>query len=164
MQQITALATELGQHLSHCRWQVTTAESCTGGWIAQAITAIAGSSAWFGSGFITYSNRAKIQQLGVNERLLKENGTVCRAVVAAMASGAIAQSGADIAVAVSGIAGPDGGSEQKPVGTVWIAWADAEGKHFSRQYHFSGDREAVRKQAVIAALKGLNRLIQKNTA
>ncbi|MGH1487072.1 MAG: nicotinamide-nucleotide amidase [Cellvibrionaceae bacterium] len=163
MKEVEQLATELGQHLVRRRWQVTTAESCTGGWISQAITAIAGSSKWFDCGFITYSNQAKIQQLGVSSKLLKENGAVCSPVVVAMANGAIKQSGADIAVAVSGIAGPDGGSKEKPVGTVWIAWAFSEGQHFSHEYHFSGNREEVRRQTVIEALKGLNMLIQKNT-
>ncbi len=157
------LATELGQQLIRRRWRVTTAESCTGGGVAQAITAIAGSSQWFEQGFVTYSNKAKEEQLNVSKKLLLEQGAVSGAVVVAMAKGAIKKADADIAVAISGIAGPDGGSDEKPVGTVWIAWATRNGKYFSHLHQFSGNRATVRQQAVTESLKGLNLLLKENT-
>ena len=158
----TALAIELGQSLLARGWQVTTAESCTGGGIAQAITAVAGSSQWFEQGFVTYSNRAKHQQLQVAETSLQEFGAVSSQVVTAMVKGALTQACADIAVAVSGIAGPCGGSEDKPVGTVWIAWADSR-QPSSQCFHFKGDRSEVRQQTVVAALQGLIQRLNKNT-
>lgn len=137
--------------------QVSTAESCTGGGIAEAITRIPGSSAWFEAGYVTYSNTQKTRQLGVPEVLFGQVGAVSQEVVEAMVRGAQAASGARFAVAVSGVAGPDGGSPAKPVGTVWLAWAD--GNHvISERRHFDGDREAVRRQTVITALDGLLQL------
>lgn len=157
MDRITLLAGQLGEALYARRLQVTTAESCTGGGIAEAITRIAGSSQWFEAGFVTYSNRQKTQQLGVPGALFDSVGAVSREVVEAMASGALERSGAHLAVAVSGIAGPDGGTPGKPVGTVWLAWHDGE-RCFSCRCQFPGDRQAVRQQTVLRALDGLLRL------
>ena len=149
------LAVQLGQRLARQQWVAATAESCTGGGIACAITEVAGSSAWFDRAFITYSNDAKQDMLGVATHTLNEHGAVSEAVVHEMARGALAHSLAHISVAVSGIAGPGGGSEAKPVGTVWLAWADHTGWLRARCYHFLGDRHAVRQQAIEAALHGL---------
>lgn len=154
---LTELAARLGTQLNALGAQVTTAESCTGGGIAEAITRIAGSSAWFEAGYVTYSNAQKNLQLAVPAALFERVGAVSREVVEAMALGARHNSGARFAVAVSGIAGPGGGSSEKPVGTVWIAWADGP-QLFSQRRQFSGDRQAVRTQTVEAALLGLIRL------
>lgn len=136
------------------RLSVTTAESCTGGGVAAAITDIAGSSDYFETGYVTYSNAAKTRLLGVPEALIEEHGAVSREVVEAMVAGACRESGADLAVAVSGVAGPGGGSPDKPVGTVWLAWGGADARRAECR-HFFGDRRAVREQAVRAALAGL---------
>ena len=135
---------------------IATAESCTGGGIAQAITSLAGSSKWFGSGFVTYSNEAKQSMLGVPAGLFEPNapGAVSDKAVRAMVTGAISRSGADLAVAVSGIAGPEGGSVSKPVGTVWIAWQFGSDIRV-RRFLFSGDREAIRNSTILEALSGL---------
>ena len=157
MDPITTLSARLGEHLRRLNAQVTTAESCTGGGIAEAITRIPGSSACFEAGYVTYSNAQKTRQLGVPAGLFGQVGAVSQEVVEAMARGAQAASGARFAVAVSGVAGPDGGSPAKPVGTVWLAWGD--GNHmFSERRQFDGDRDAVRRQTVIAALDGLLQL------
>lgn len=158
MNHITHLAAELGAALRGLGEQVTTAESCTGGGIAEAITRIPGSSVWFEAGYVTYSNRQKTIQLGVPVELFERVGAVSREVVEAMVRGARACSGAHFAVAVSGVAGPDGGSVENPVGTVWLAWADGD-RLFARRELFRGDREAVRRQTVQAALAGLVRLV-----
>ncbi|MBZ9540178.1 CinA family protein [Modicisalibacter tunisiensis] len=133
---------------------ITTAESCTGGGVASAITDIAGSSGYFETGYVTYSNAAKQRLLGVPEATLAERGAVSRETVEAMVAGACHESGADLAVAISGVAGPGGGSTDKPVGTVWFAWGDARACR-SECRHFAGDRRAVREQAVHRALAGL---------
>lgn len=151
---LTELAGRLGTELQRLGAQVTTAESCTGGGIAEAITRIAGSSAWFEAGYITYSNAQKTRQLGVPTALFEQVGAVSSEVVQAMVRGAQRNSDARFAVAVSGVAGPGGGTAEKPVGTVWIAWADGDQVHAQR-HHFSGDRQAVREQTVAAALQGL---------
>lgn len=157
MDDITHLAATLGQQLLAAGVQVSTAESCTGGGIAEAITRIPGSSAWFEAGYVTYSNRQKTQQLAVPQALFAHVGAVSREVVEAMAKGAQANSGAQFSVAVSGVAGPDGGSVDKPVGTVWVCWGAAE-RLISERFLFAGDRDAVRRQTVSAALEGLVRL------
>ena len=154
MDDITELAAELGRRLQLLNAHVTTAESCTGGGIAEAITRIPGSSAWFEAGFVTYSNRQKTQQLSVPDELFEKVGAVSREVVEAMARGAQQKSLARFAVAVSGVAGPDGGSPSKPVGTVWLAWAVGEAV-FSEQKFLPGNRDEVRRQTVKAALDGL---------
>jgi competence/damage-inducible protein CinA C-terminal domain len=156
MDPISQLAAELGHQLQTLNAQVTTAESCTGGGIAEAITRIAGSSAWFEAGFVTYSNQQKTRQLNVPPPLFTQVGAVSREVVEAMVRGAQAQSSARFAVAVSGVAGPGGGSVDKPVGTVWLAWGVGSEVSTERR-HFSGDRDEVRRQTVIAALEGLIR-------
>jgi len=154
MDEITQLAAELGRRLQVLNTHVCTAESCTGGGIAEAITRIPGSSAWFEAGYVTYSNRQKTQQLNVPAELFEQVGAVSREVVEAMVRGAQDKSRARFAVAVSGVAGPDGGSPQKPVGTVWLAWGVGEAINAECRY-FPGNRDDVRRQTVKAALEGL---------
>ncbi|MCH7347972.1 nicotinamide-nucleotide amidase [Aeromonas sp. MR19] len=158
--EIEQIATELGLALSQRGWLAATAESCTGGGVATAITDIAGSSGWFDRGFVTYTNEAKQQMLGVSDQSLREQGAVSEAVVLEMARGALANSSAAISVAISGIAGPGGATEDKPVGTVWFAWADRSGRHHSLLARFDGDRRQVRQQAVRQALAGLLALLR----
>jgi nicotinamide-nucleotide amidase len=134
---------------------VATAESCTGGGVAEAITRIAGSSAWFERGFVTYADRAKAEMLGVARATLLEHGAVSEAVAGEMASGALARSAAHVSVAVTGIAGPGGGTGAKPVGLVWFAWTHRGGSVQCRRFVCAGDREAVRRQSVAVALQGL---------
>ncbi len=134
---------------------LTTAESCTGGWIAKCCTDLNGSSAWFDRGFVTYSNQAKQDMLGVSEIILNEFGAVSEPTALEMAAGAIKFSHATISVAVTGIAGPTGGTTAKPVGTVWIAWSHQNGTTIGALHHFTGDRESIRRQAVSAALEGI---------
>lgn len=155
---IRELATSLVAALSASGKSMTTAESCTGGWIAKAITDIPGSSACFAYGVVSYSNGAKESLLGVQNSTLEENGAVSGPAVTEMAEGALNLSGADIGVAVSGVAGPDGGTVQKPVGTVWFAWSVRRGKKLStdsEQMHFDGNRDRVRSQTVLHALLGV---------
>ena len=155
---INELATALVGELNRSKKSVATAESCTGGWIAKALTDVPGSSGCFGYGVVSYSNGAKESILGVGNPTLEENGSVSEPVVREMAEGALNLSGADISVAVSGIAGPDGGSKEKPVGTVWFAWSVREGaKHRIETdcKHFDGDREAIRELTVAYALQGI---------
>ncbi len=140
-------------------WMLVTAESCTGGLVAARCTDMAGSSRWFFGGFVTYDNRAKVDWLGVRVETLRLHGAVSEQMVREMASGALARSGAQVALAISGIAGPSGGTPDKPVGTVWIAWAGPHGVTAER-FHFEGDRAAVRRQAAEAALAGVVRLAQ----
>jgi nicotinamide-nucleotide amidase len=138
-----------------------TAESCTGGWIAKICTDLPGSSGWFEQGFVTYSNRAKETMLGVSAETLSEHGAVSEAVVLEMAAGALEHGNGNLAVAISGIAGPGGGTHFKPLGTVWIAWQQKGSAATARRFHFDGDRAAVRFQAVEAALEGLIGLVQE---
>ncbi len=154
-QQLQALAQQLGTHLVANSQTLSTAESCSGGWIAKCITDINGSSNWFEAGIVTYSNKAKTQLLDVKENLLLQHGAVSQPVVMAMVAGALTKTKTDFAVAVSGIAGPGGGSEEKPVGLVHFAWASKKGWLNTEQHVFSGDREAVRRQTVATALRGL---------
>ena len=153
-------ASELGDRLRSQALTIATAESCTGGWVAKVLTDIAGSSAWFERGFITYSNAAKQEMLGVRPDLIDTEGAVSEAVVREMVRGAIANSNADLALAVSGIAGPGGGTPEKPVGTVWFAWGRSGSAVVTRMLRFNGDRERVRRQAVLAALRGALDLIE----
>ncbi len=148
------LAAELGEQLKRKNWSLAVAESCTGGWLAETVTAIPGSSAWFERGFVTYSNLAKQQMLGVEIKTLEKYGAVSEQTVREMAWGALEHSQARISVAISGVAGPDGGTPDKPVGTVWLAWAWSRGCE-TRREQFEGDRRQVRRQAVAAALQGL---------
>jgi nicotinamide-nucleotide amidase len=156
--ELARLAVRVGRALLRSERSAATAESCTGGWIAKAMTDIAGSSQWFLEGFVTYSNESKVRRLGVPMSVLNAHGAVSEAVARAMALGALRRSGAQVAVAVTGIAGPDGAVPGKPVGTVWLAWAvkRAAKVHVTTDLkRFSGDREAVRRKTVRAALAGL---------
>ncbi|MDR2452122.1 MAG: nicotinamide-nucleotide amidase [Candidatus Accumulibacter sp.] len=149
------LAGRVGAALLAGRLTLATAESCTGGWVSQCLTAIAGSSAWFERGFVTYSNAAKRELLGVPEETLAARGAVSQPVAVAMAEGALRRSRADWSLAITGIAGPDGGTAEKPVGTVCFAWAARDGQATAETRHFSGDRRAIRAQAVACALRGV---------
>ena len=149
------LSAELGTALKSRGWALALAESCTGGWAAQTVTAVAGSSAWFERGFVTYSNAAKIEMLGVTENTLNRHGAVSEQTAREMALGALKHSHASIAAAITGIAGPDGGTQEKPVGTICFAWATANGYIKTVTRHLSGDREEVRRVSVKIALQGL---------
>jgi nicotinamide-nucleotide amidase len=153
------LAEQVGRALKARGLMLTTAESCTGGWVSQAITMVPGSSGWFERGFVTYTYISKREMLGVSEAALGAHGAVSEPVVREMAAGALSHSHAQVAVAVSGIAGPSGGTPEKPVGTVCFAWALAKGPLASETRHFVGDRQAVRRQSVEHALKGILALL-----
>lgn len=152
---LDTLAARLGDLLRQRGLALATAESCTGGWIAKTATDIPGSSAWLECGFVTYSNAAKQAMLGVRAETLEAHGAVSAATVLEMVAGAVARSRAQVAVAVSGIAGPGGGSADKPVGTVWLAWAVPGRAPWAQRHRFAGEREAVRRQTVQCALEGL---------
>jgi nicotinamide-nucleotide amidase len=149
------LAEAVGRGLQRHAWLLATAESCTGGWVSQAITSIAGSSEWFDRGYVTYSNRAKQEMLGVAAATLASHGAVSEPTVAEMALGALEASGADVAVAVSGIAGPGGATPGKPVGLVCFAWLVKGSPPLTRTVQLNGDRQAIRRQAVEITLNGL---------
>lgn len=151
---IQTLARQLGEQATHAGAMLAVAESCTGGWLAKVITDIPGSSAWFDRGFVTYTNEAKQDMLGVSNEVLATHGAVSEETVAQMAQGALQHSRAQLTVAISGIAGPGGGSVDKPVGTVCFGWATPDAMQTETQC-FSGDRAAVREQAVSHALQGL---------
>lgn len=153
--QLREAVIELGEKLARRGEHLCTAESCTGGWVGQAVTAVPGSSAWFDRGFVTYSNEAKREMLGVQPATLEQFGAVSVETVREMAAGALAGSQADWAIAVSGVAGPDGGTPDKPVGLVWLAWMHRGEVPEARRFLFEGDRGAVRRQAVEAAVQGL---------
>ena len=152
---LAAQGRALAEILLARRQLVCTAESCTGGWIAKTLTDIAGSSAWFDCGMVAYSYEAKQAMLGVRPQTLEKEGAVSRETVIEMVSGALVHSAATLAVAVTGIAGPGGGTPEKPVGTVWIGWKRRGGYPRAEVFHFDGDREAVRRQTIAAALRGL---------
>lgn len=152
---LDALSRSVGAWLHARKARLACAESCTGGWVAQVVTATAGSSDWFDCGFVTYSNSAKERLLGVRPDTLRDNGAVSEQTAQEMACGALERSAAAYALAISGIAGPGGGSPGKPVGTVCFAWAARDGGVRSQTCHFCGDRESVRRQAVIHALRAL---------
>ncbi len=149
------LADILGKKLRQKNRRLTTAESCTGGGLAYVITSVSGSSAWFDQGVVSYSNAVKSRLLSVPEAMLTLNGAVSEPVVDAMAQGALLSSGSDIALSISGIAGPDGGSLEKPVGTVCFGLCDVFGVSWQRTVHFSGDRKAVREQAIVWSLQAV---------
>jgi nicotinamide-nucleotide amidase len=149
------LAEAVGERLNKEGLMLVTAESCTGGGVAQAVTAVSGSSHWFERGFVTYTNSAKQEMLGVAAQTLEQYGAVSEQTVCEMAQGALQHSHAHVALAISGVAGPGGGSLEKPVGTVCLAWAGEGREPVSRTEHFLGDREAVRRQAVERALQGV---------
>ncbi|HJT50332.1 MAG TPA: nicotinamide-nucleotide amidohydrolase family protein [Nitrosospira sp.] len=149
------LARHAGNALSQQELMLVTAESCTGGWLGQAITAVAGSSAWFERGFITYAALSKHEMLGVSNATLEQYGAVSEQTASEMAAGAIARSHAQVAVSVTGIAGPDGGTTEKPVGMVCFAWIMKDGMALTETRYFSGSREEIRRQSVAGALQGL---------
>lgn len=162
-QALEARAAEVGDRLLTFGQRLATAESCTGGWVAQCLTAIAGSSAWFERGFVCYSNGAKREMLGVSAELIDRHGAVSEASAAALALGALQHSRADWALAITGIAGPSGGSPDKPVGMVCFAWAGPAGRLETETCHFHGDRAAIRAQSVVHALDGiLQRVVSLN--
>jgi nicotinamide-nucleotide amidase len=154
------LAATLGRRLKRAKARLVTAESCTGGWAAQAVTAIAGSSDWFERGFVTYSNAAKHEMLGVRKSTIRKHGAVSEETAREMAAGALRRSRGSVALAVTGVAGPSGGSAAKPVGMVCFAWARKRGPLRSETRRFRGGREAVRRQSVIHALEGALRVIE----
>ncbi len=151
--EIVDLAKQLGERLAEKSMKISTAESCTGGAIAMAITEISGSSEWFECGFVTYSNQSKMQMLGVNPEFLQQYGAVSEQVAIEMVAGALQNSAADLAVAVTGIAGPGGGTEDKPVGTVYIAWGFKQQGIRCKKHVFLGNRATIRKKTIISALK-----------
>lgn len=153
-------AQRLGERLRGRHESLVTAESCTGGWIAKVATDIAGSSDWFDCGIVAYSYEAKQALLRVRPQTLEEHGAVSRETVLEMVAGALVNSGAAVAVAVTGIAGPGGGSDDKPVGTVWVGWKRRGQYARAEVFQFAGDRDAVRRQTVAAALQGLEALLQ----
>jgi len=160
---IRKLAEALVAELTEAGKAVATAESCTGGWVAKAITDVAGSSAVFGYGIVSYSNGAKESIIGVQNKTLEDHGAVSSEVVEEMAKGTLRLSGADIAVAVSGVAGPEGGTKEKPVGIVWFAWAVRDGANAmvdTSCEQFTGDRELVREASVAYALQGVRERIE----
>jgi len=157
--ELHALAQAVAEETLRQRLMLVTAESCTGGWIAKMLTDLPGSSAWFDAGVVTYSYEAKQALLGVDPRTLEHVGAVSEETALEMVSGALARFGAGVAVAVTGIAGPSGGTPDKPVGTVWIAWKRRGGYAHAQLFHFAGDREAVRRRTVAAALAGLRKTL-----
>jgi nicotinamide-nucleotide amidase len=157
------LAEEVGRGARAAGWRIVTAESCTAGWIAKALTDVAGSSQWVDSGYVTYSNTAKMRDVGVLARTLAEHGAVSEMTVREMANGALRATGVEMAIAVSGIAGPDGGTAEKPVGTVWFAVATPEAQGAAavcELRHFAGGRDEVRRQSVSHALQLALRLLR----
>ncbi len=158
-EELQQLARELADKLLARGWMLATAESCTGGWVGQLLTSLAGSSQWYERGFITYANAAKIEMLGVPAATLEAHGAVSEETASAMAAGVLAHSHAQAALAISGIAGPSGGTPQKPVGLVCYGWALQDGTVMSSTCRLDGDREEIRSRAVAAALRGLIDLV-----
>jgi nicotinamide-nucleotide amidase len=157
--ELYALAEQVAKEVQQHKLMLVTAESCTGGWVAKALTDLPGSSAWFDAGVVTYSYEAKEALLGVNPGTLERTGAVSEETVMEMVSGALARFGAGVAIAVTGIAGPGGGTPDKPVGTVWVGWKRRGGYAHAKLFHFDGDREAVRRQTVAAALIGMRKTL-----
>jgi nicotinamide-nucleotide amidase len=157
--ELRELAQAVADETLRQRLMLVTAESCTGGWVAKTLTDLPGSSAWFDAGVVAYSYEAKQALLGVDPRILERVGAVSEEIALEMVSGALARFGAGVAVAVTGIAGPGGGTADKPVGTVWIAWKRRGGYAHAQLFHFAGDREAVRRQTVAAALEGMRKTL-----
>jgi nicotinamide-nucleotide amidase len=157
--QLQQIAQDVSRLLIQRAQTLVTAESCSGGWIAKTLTDIAGSSAWFEAGLVAYSYEAKQALLGVRPETLEHHGAVSQETVIEMVSGALARYGATVAVAVTGIAGPSGGTLDKPVGTVWLGWKRRGGYARSELFHFDGDREAVRRKTVHAALEGIRKIL-----
>jgi len=155
---LNELAKKVGRRLRAAGELLVTAESCTGGWVSEVVTSVSGSSRWFERGFVTYSDVAKRQMLGVNKKTLRKHGAVSEEAAREMAKGALKRSRGTIAVAVTGVAGPTGGSAAKPVGTVCISWRKGKATRSETQ-HFKGDRESVRQQSVVRALEGVLELL-----
>jgi nicotinamide-nucleotide amidase len=149
------LSRTVGERLKAAGAMLVTAESCTGGWVAQALTSVAGSSEWFERGFVTYSDNAKRELLGVRAETLSQHGAVSEETAREMARGALERSRGTLALSVTGVAGPGGGSAEKPVGMVCLAWAGKAGELRSETCNFRGDRESVRRQSVVRALQGV---------
>lgn len=162
MKELESLAERLGARLRAGGDSLATAESCTGGWAAQAVTAVPGCSEWFDRGFVTYSNASKEELLGVRADTLSREGAVSEATAREMAAGALARSGASVALAVTGIAGPSGGTAAKPVGTVCFAWATRTGNTRSQTLLFAGNRRQIREQSVLRALAGALELLDSS--
>ncbi|MBU2954339.1 nicotinamide-nucleotide amidase [Marinobacter sp. F3R08] len=160
-QELEGAGNRLGERLLRAGRTVATAESCTGGWVAKVLTDRAGSSAYVLGGLVTYSNEAKQGLLGVTPKSLDDHGAVSEPVVREMVAGALVATGADVAVAISGVAGPGGGSEDKPVGTVWFAWGSDSASTVAVVKRFEGDRDQVRRQAVLFALQGVNEFVSE---
>ncbi len=160
-EQLQQAGAALGDQLKYYGRTIATAESCTGGWVAKVLTDKAGCSAYVMAGLVTYSNEAKQFILGVDAQVLEEHGAVSELVVRQMVSGAVRVTGVDVAVAISGIAGPGGGSDEKPVGTVWFAWGSSPGQIETSLQYFDGDRDEVRRQAVLYALQGVTGFLKK---
>ena len=164
---LTIIVNKIATSLIKANKKLTVAESCTGGWVAKVLTDVAGSSDWFERGFVTYSNQAKHEMLGVKESILEKHGAVSQETVAAMAEGALKNSHADFSLSLSGIAGSGGGSEDKPVGLVWFSWAVKENNTLkvftSEKQVFEGDRESVRYQSVEYVLSELINILKKMT-
>jgi len=158
--ELISLAERLGEKMRNQGSHLVTAESCTGGWIAQIITAVPGSSQWYDRGFVTYTNASKHELLGVRNKTLREHGAVSEETVLQMAEGALLQSPAEYSIAVSGIAGPDGGTVAKPVGTVFLAWSMQQTTHTERKL-FHGNRNEIRQATVVAALEGLISFVKR---
>ncbi|SEF85726.1 CinA family protein [Nitrosomonas ureae] len=158
-QDLFDLAVRVGENLMQRGWMLVTAESCTGGWVGQAVTAVAGSSIWYDRGFITYSNRSKCEMLGVQSALLDQFGAVSPQTAQAMVTGALTRSHAQIGLSITGIAGPAGGTAKKPVGMVCFAWASKDGSVQHETHHFKGNRESIRRSAVTTALRGILHLL-----
>jgi nicotinamide-nucleotide amidase len=161
--ELYSLAERVGHALKQKGVMLASAESCTGGWVGEAVTAVPGSSEWFERGFITYTNAAKQEMLGVRESTLAAHGAVSEATVLEMAAGALANSRATIAVSVSGVAGPSGGTATKPVGMVCIGWCVRGSTPFAVTRNFRGDRESVRRQSVVVALEGVLEAVTRET-
>lgn len=163
-QAIFDLAVRVGEALAQRGWMLVTAESCTGGWVGQAVTAVAGSSDWYERGFITYSNRSKCEMLGVQQVTLDQFGAVSPQTAQEMVIGALNRSHAEIGASITGIAGPDGGTATKPVGMVYFAWATKDGLVQQQTHRFKGDRETIRHLAVETALRGILDLLDNAIA
>ena len=162
--ELVQIAAKAGEILLDRGWRLAAVESCTGGWIAKTVTSLSGSSDWFECGLVTYSNASKESLVGVPEAMISRHGAVSAEVAEAMVSGALECTGASAAVSVTGIAGPGGGSDEKPVGTVYLAWQFPGIETVSERFHFHGNRDEVRRQSVATALSELARLIQAASA
>jgi len=160
-QELEEAGNRLGERLLRAVRTIATAESCTGGWVAKVLTDRAGSSGYVLGGLVTYSNEAKQGLLGVSRKSLDEHGAVSEPVVREMVAGALTATGADVAVAISGVAGPGGGSEDKPVGTVWFAWGGSPASTVAVVKHFEGNRDQVRRQSVLFALQGVKGFVDE---